>query len=305
VGANRRVVAVSRQQAIRWRAPVLTPQRVDLRFRGRGLAAYHARSVYRPLRRRERLAQRVVSGAVALGLGGTVPAPVDGLDELARDLGLSARAMSARRSWAVGRWVVAFAGRRGLTAVAKVGQRDDDSLRNEGIILPVLGQRDLGVDVPRLIFAGEWSDRYVVVTRTLGRPSAPVFDLVAAEGVARHLTSPRDGGDPLVHGDLTPWNLWQVGSRLAVFDFELAAVRCTPLFDLAKFVAWTGAVTGSWPPIRAVELLTHRHEIGVAHLRALGFPSDAARAYVAAFLDDQHGGPTAVRTYLAQMRSLL
>ena len=155
------------------------------------------------------------------------------------------------------------------------------------------------------MFAGDWSDRYVVVTRALGRPTAPVFDLGLAEGVARRLSAPRDGGAPLVHGDLTPWNMWRGRSGLSVFDFELAVMRCTPLFDLAKFVAWTGAVTGSWPPVRAVELLTHRHEIGVAHLRALGLPSSDARRHLAAFLDEQRDGVSAVHTYLDRMRSLL
>lgn len=305
MGAYGRDGAVSRPEAASWLAPVLTPRRVDLRFRGRGPAAYHARTVYRPLERRARLAQGAVSGAVALGVGRSVTPPVAGLDELARDLGVSARAMSARRSWAEGRWVVAFAGRRGVMAVAKIGRGDDQPLRNEGEILETLGRRDVGIDVPELMFAGDWTDRYVVVTRALGRPSAPVFDLVVAEGVARRLTAPRDGGDPLVHGDLTPWNMLQGRSGLSVFDFELAAMRCAPLFDLAKFVAWTGAVTGSWPPVRAVELLTHRDEIGVAHLRALGLAANDARRHLAGFLDDQRDGADAVHTYLDRMRSLL
>lgn len=271
-----------------WRRVPLTPRRVDLAVTGHGPAAFHALRIYQPIRRSSRLYVRTVSGLTAGGVCRRVPPPLPDVSELARDLGIRASAIAARRSTTAGRWLLSFSDRDGMTAVAKLGSGDDARLRNEANMLRSLQGRRLGISVPAVVASGDWRDRFVLVSRPLDPSARPTLDLVEAERAARTLMSPPDDGPPVVHGDLTPWNLWRHRSRLTVIDWEHASPRFAPLWDLSMFVTLTGAYVGTWSPRRAVDLLTADGGIGAAHVEALGLRQGSAAEYLLAFIDDRH-----------------
>lgn len=263
-----------------WRAVPLAPARLGLRVRGRGRAVLAARQVYRPSRGHHRWVYGLASAAAALDLAPRATGPGDGLDavvgHVAGAVGLRVDGVVARRSWVAGRWVVAVASGARLAAVVKVGDGDDTGLRREHEMLVAVARRRLGLAVPPVLWAGEVAGRYVLVTGPLRRRAAPVLDVATAADTATRLTAPPDGGEPLVHGDLTSWNLWRDGDGPVLIDWESAATGRRPLWDLAWFVVTAGALRGAWGPRAAVEALTAPGSPGVVHLRAVG--ADAASA---------------------------
>lgn len=267
-----------------WRQVPLMPSRVDLRVGGTGRAVYHARRIYRPLRRRSRLVQDLVTYPAMLSIGRRVQPPLPDVEVLAKDLGFEPSALAARRSSSRSRWLLSFSNRRGVFAVAKVGPSDDAPLRNEADVLRDLSERDVGVAAPELLEAGEWRDRFVVVMRPLDRRSSHVFDPRQVAIVADRLARPLDGGEPLVHGDLTPWNVWRDASRVVVIDWEFAERRVAPLWDLSRFILTAGERAEAWGPGEAVELLTGDGGLGVRHVQSLGLAPQLATSYVRAYL---------------------
>lgn len=289
-----------------WRAVPLVPERVDLRMRGRGRPAMVARRVYRPHRRVHRLAYGAASVSVAAGFGREVESPGDEVgavvDEVVAAVGVRVDAIGARRSWMSGRWVLALGSGRRVTAFVKIGAPDDDGVRREGEMLAALSARHLHVRVPELLFSAERRGRHVVVTRPMGRRAVHVVDVEAAAAVATCLTAPADGEEPLVHGDLSPWNLWRDGDDLVLIDWEAATPRRRPMWDLAWYVVTAGALGGAWPASRAVDLLASPDGVGAAHLAAVGSdPGSAARSVREALDGISVATSDEVRPYVVSM----
>jgi hypothetical protein len=280
-------------------------------MRGRGQGAFDARRVYRPHLRRHRWVYGVTSSYAALGLGPRAEAP-DGdivavVEDVAHALRLRADAMVARRSWAADRWVIAVASRGVLAAIVKVGGTDDVGLRTELEMLEAMRARQVGFATPSVLWAGDRDARPVLVTSPMGPRSAHVLDVAAAGQVATLLTAPPDGDMSLVHGDLTPWNLWRDGAALMLIDWESATVRRRPLWDLAWYVVSAGALGGAWGHRDAVDLLIAPGGPGADHVRAVGLDSRAAPRLLGEVLDEAHASQVSdvLKRYMAAMRDQL
>jgi len=90
---------------------------------------------------------------------------------------------------------------------------------------------------------------------------------------------------PLVHGDLSAWNLLRTPHGLALVDWEEARIAREPLFDLAHFVVCSCALVWRDKPQRALTLLTAPGSLGWRHLSALDLDPLSAPALLQNYLE--------------------
>jgi hypothetical protein len=228
------------------------PSRLDIRCRP-ARASRAALAVYRPFRWPRR-AFTLVGGLVPMRLWRPRRDPEGArLASVVEDaLGQRFPGLALMRSSHAGRLVVGLSEPGALLYVAKAAMGGDSGLRNEAAHLELARRR---VRTPRVAATRFDDDVSVLVTEAVGL-AGRVVGLAEAVATAVALQRAQVDCPPIVHGDLTAWNLLDTveGDRL-VLDWEMADARTDPWWDLLHFVASTGQLLGTWPPDRAARLL--------------------------------------------------
>ena len=273
-------LAAPRVDARPWRSVPLTAPRLAMAVQGDARAAL---PLYQPFSRRAR---------AGFALGSRAPArcasaardPLPGLDELCDKLGLHAEGVLALQSSTESRLILGLCSGGRLRTVLKIGADSDVRLHAEGAMLRT-GLRDgLPFRRPVVEWSGEWRGRFVVASRAIERSSSRRWTLDEVVPLLVALREAGLDGSPLVHGDLTPWNLVRTTEGPVLLDWESARWADEPLHDLAHFVVAEGALLGRYKPARAVQLLCAPNSAGGQLLGASGIPADAASAHLRAYL---------------------
>jgi len=291
-----------RRASAPWLRTPIAPTRLALSMQ-RTRASIPALEIYRPHRRRARVAARVNAALASRGIGRRVPEPVPGLAELAREAEIAYDGVAAFRSSMPGRYVVGFARGGRLRHVAKIGAASDEGLRREGEALQLLNGAVLPARVPRLTWRGEWRGRRVVVTEALAGASLAELDLSSVADLCTALCTGIDGR-PLVHGDLAPWNLLRGADGAYLLDWEEYREAFEPLYDLTHYVIRSGALLGRFSPQRSFEVLTSPGSPGWRHLESLRLDPASALERVRAYLDRNRAAPTVIRRFQAEVLEL-
>lgn len=263
---------------VRWTKGLLVPERVQLRATAGAAGAQAARVLYRQYRHPgvARVAAKARTLAFATGLAPPSRPPLDDLDDLCDLLGVAPHGAAAIHSWMIDRQVICLVSPGGCFVV-KVGHRDDEGLANEARLLQLLAGNAGIVEVPSVRWSGFWSGRLVVATEVL--PLARGWREVTIDDALTVVTQLAGGlgaVGPLVHGDLSPWNLLRLRDGLGLVDWEYARLVRDPFFDLTHFVVTTSSLLNRNSPEEALALLTAPHAPGWTHLVTLGLdPRDA------------------------------
>lgn len=228
-------------RGLRWRAVRFTPKRLSMAATSSATVATVA-TAYRPLRFSARLRHTVASRTHPWLPARSTPGPGPAVGRLIDTLGLP-REAAVIDSSARGRKVVTFLNGGAVSHVAKIGHLTDDALRTEADWLTRLDGGSGRLATPRLVWSGECDDRFAVVMEGIKVGSA-VVGLQQASDVATLLCLGKLGGEPLVHGDFTPWNLVPFDGDWALLDWEAAESGFRPLEDLAHFVIRSAVLLG-------------------------------------------------------------
>jgi len=263
----------------RWRTVPLTPARLALRTSG---DARSALAIYQPQSLRAR------AGAVAWRTarlpGRLVPEPLPHLDDLWQVIGVEPSGVAAMQSSAPGRLILSVCRGGRMDAIVKIGSTDDEALRHEAAMLAAPLHPGLPLRRPQLMWAGDWRDHFVVVTRAAQRCSAEQWTVHEVVPLAQALAIAGADGAPLTHGDLVPWNLVRTVDGPVLLDWESARWADEPLHDLAHFVVQCGALLGRYGPDRAVAMLCDEGSPGWRLLRARGRDGGNARPLLGDYL---------------------
>lgn len=227
-----------------WRSLPLVPGRLSMTSWGVDRRA--AEEVYRPLstvaRAATALRRRSLAGA---GRPSAAPEVVEEATVARHLAGATGLAVMAGNE---GRSVIGVARQGRLTEVVKVGTSEDAALANEA---RWLGRTGVPVGRPRLLAHDRGGAVQVLVSAavpgfwharmpTLGE----VVDLCVALQAA---------DEPIVHGDLAPWNVAAAEGAHVVIDWERAEVRRGPVTDLVHhLVQREGQLRRAPDPLRVV-----------------------------------------------------
>lgn len=277
-----------------WKKIPFTPQRISLCTQG----AVGPWGVYQPLRNRARAAG--VAGRLALraGCARRTSSPVPELEDLLQHAGVRADGLVAIRSSTPGRHVISAQLTRQPVAVLKIGAADDAGLHREA---EVLGRPLRPVETPELLWAGLWSNRFVVATRPCEQRRRPLHGQELLH-LCNNLVAGAGGAAPLLHGDLAPWNITCGVAGPALIDWEFSRDERAPLHDLAHYLVQEGALLGRRTPADTARLLTSDDGMGRAHLAAVGEPPSEAPALVLEYL---HRAPQSASQRVNDFRTLL
>lgn len=268
-----------------WMAPWGYPGRLALRTT-RIPAPRGSLSVYPPQRASAILRNRLAALVAQAGVGRRAAAPDAPIEAIRAAVGQPWGAATVMRSSKIGRSIIGLEVGSGLAVVIKCGALDDAGLRNEAQILREL---DGGFDqflAPTLVFEGEVDGFFVLAMKpVVGRRRRTRTRLIDAAAIATALCN--GGGDraPLVHGDLTDWNISSGDAHLTVLDWENARHERRPLWDLAHFVVQRAALVGGDSVEDVVRILTARDSIGARHLLDVGEDASSARTHLTSYLD--------------------
>jgi hypothetical protein len=284
-----------------WRKGLLVPDRFELAATPDAAGAVAFRALYRPRRRRARLATAVSIAALTRGIGFSSSA-----GEMARELceliGVRPDGGALVRSSRSGRSTLALTAHGRPSLIVKVAP-DHDRIRHEAEALRRVRDRIPGVIAPAVRWVGPWREQLAVATDALvptrvGRD----VDLGEALEVAVALARGAAHHGPVVHGDLAPWNLVHTAHGIALVDWESSRFGLDPMHDLAHFVTSTGALLGTYEPAAAVGLLTAKASPGWRYLDALGIDPDDAPGHVRRYLEGTSArGNRVTRRYRAAM----
>ncbi|MEO6859749.1 MAG: amino acid adenylation domain-containing protein [Solirubrobacteraceae bacterium] len=283
---------VGERDGMYWTEGLLVPDRLRLRATAGPAGAQAARLLYQQRRYRTLASSATWGRSVALShrLGRRCASPLDGLDELCALLGVIPVGAAAIHSRGypirvADRLVLCIIGDRACV-VAKVGTRLDAGLSREAALLGELDGTAGSVIVPRVRWAGAWRERYVLAMDALeladNQRAVSVGD-AACTATSLSLGSAKVG--PMVHGDLSPWNLLRTPSGLALIDWEGGRTAREPLYDLAHFVVMRGALLRHDIPEHAVALLTSPGSPGWRHLTALDIDPSTAPALLRDYVE--------------------
>jgi hypothetical protein len=234
-----------------WHRVPLTAGRLELRTTG---AAMPALAVYRPFSLRARMGAAVGPRLLRTS-GRRVPEPFSDLPDLWRTLGIAPDGVVAMRSSMPDRQLLAVCRDGKMTAILKIGGSGDASLRHEATMLATPLRDGLSIRRPKVMWASEWKDHFVLVTEAVERSSKVKFTAQELVPLVCALGSAGDGGAPLTHGDLAPWNLVRTVNGPVLLDWESSRWSDEPLHDLAHFIVQVGALLGRYSPQHAVSLL--------------------------------------------------
>jgi hypothetical protein len=287
-----------------WRAHPLVHPRANLRVSGQRPAVA---LVYSPKTARARLCAQI-GNSIPHVLWRTTPSPLPELADILERLEAAPSSMAAIDSSAPGRLIFSVTTRDRGELVLKVGAANDQGLRNEARFLCRPLRAGLPFRRPDLIDAFEYSDRYVVAMAAEGSIRRPPTNPAALLDLFRSLGNATCEGAPLVHGDLTPWNLLTTARGLVLLDWESARVDSQPLWDLCHFVVMSGSLLGKHTPVEAVSLLTETASPG-RRLLAESAPRSAPRSvfdHLEAYLESAIAAREArTRRFAAEMRRLI
>lgn len=259
---------------IRWRTVPLTAKRAHARTAG---DSWYARSFYRSYQPTARALAPVSHLALRMDLGRPVSPPVP-LEEIGHLLDLDIDGALAIESSMSGRLVVVCGTGRSQVAVVKIAGPHDDKLANEAALLKTIAGSANGFSVPRLRWVGQWRERLVVAMDAVFTTDKPVFDVETALRLSTALVNGPISMGPVVHGDLSPWNI--LGSQVSpvLIDWEYGRRERLPLFDLAHFVVACGALLGRYTEREARAVLCDPGGAGWRHLEQIGTdPHDGER----------------------------
>lgn len=280
----------------RWRAVPLTPRRLALCTTGDALPAL---AVYQPQSMPARAAS-LVQRTVRLR-GRRVAAPLAGIEDLWRLIGIEPSGVAAMRSSTPGRLVLSACADGQMCTVVKIGAYNDKALRNEATMLAAPLHPELPVGRPTLMWTGEWEGRFVVATGAAQRSSSSPWTADEVVPLVQSLAAAGANGAPITHGDLAPWNLVRTVDGPVLLDWESARWADEPLHDLAHFVVQDGALLGRYGPDRAIALLCDVDSPGWRLLEARGLDGGVAMPMLGCYLDQASPTePRAVR-YRAEM----
>ncbi|MEM9033488.1 MAG: phosphotransferase [Actinomycetota bacterium] len=264
-----------------WRAVPMVPHRYRLLVEA-GRDSRAAAGVYRPRSRSARWTQPVRALALRFGLGRSASVPsfdrsalrvaLPGADPTLAVLEADAR----HRDDASGRLIIGCSNAGELVAVAKCAPRSDGALARE-------------IHACTAVSSGRSFRMPVVLHAT--SPDAPVQTLVTRaeqdtgrrldlDDVAAICLELQDRPEPVVHGDLAPWNLLvPEGGPPVLVDWEGWRTAHEPLADLSHYLVQTGALLGWWSPAEVAELLCADAGPGASVCAAVdgGAPADEAR----------------------------
>ena len=272
---------------MRWTEGLLVPGRVWLRATCGRAGARAARLLYRQRRHRALawVASEGRSLALTYGIGRRCEPPVDGFDELCDLVGVAPAGAAAIHSWLADRVVLYIVGRP-ASLVVKVGARRDAGLATETELLGRLNGAASPVIAPKVRWNGAWREHLVLATEAIRLSDSQLdVSLEQAAGTATALSTGCSGVGPLVHGDLSPWNLLRTPSGLALVDWEEGRTGCEPLYDLAHFVVMRSALLQRESPERAMSLLTAPGSPGWRHLKALDVDPSTAPSLLEDYLE--------------------
>lgn len=173
-----------------------------------------------------------------------------------------------------GRWIVGVARRGRLDTVVKIGAPEDAGMINEAAWL----RSDLPVAKPELVAAVAGEDLTVIATGAVpGFACSRVPDM---EEVVQVCVALQSAPQPVVHGDLTPWNLAVPISTPVVIDWEHARHERSPLTDLTQFVVKQASQVTGRAPSAVLALLVDEGGPGWVCLEQLGLVPSEARAHL-------------------------
>jgi hypothetical protein len=259
---------------IRWRTVPLTAKRAHAKTAG---DSWYARNFYRCYQPTARALAPVSHLALRMDLGRPVSPPVP-LEEIGRLLHLDIDGALAIESSTSGRLVVVCGAGRSQVAVVKIAGPHDEKLANEAALLEAIAGSANGFSVPRLRWVGQWRERLVVAMDAVSTAYKPVFDVETALRLSTALVNGPIPMGPVVHGDLSPWNI--LGSQVSpvLIDWEYGRRERLPLFDLAHFVVACGALLGRHTEREARSVLCDPGGAGWRHLEQVGTdPHDGDR----------------------------
>jgi hypothetical protein len=256
---------------MQWIKGLLVPDRLRLRVTA-GPAGARAVSLLYQQRRYQALAssaRRMRSLALSHGIGPRCGPPIAAFDELCELVGVEPLGAAAIQSGAADRLVVCIVGHP-ASVVVKVGALVDSGLATESVMLSKLEGTAGPVMVPRVRWHGPWRAHLVLATEALEAINRHRdLTLDEAADTATALCAGMATVGPLVHGDLSPWNVLRTVDGLTLVDWEEGRVAYEPLFDLAHFVITCAALLEHRPADSAVSLLTSPGSPGWQHLAAL------------------------------------
>ena len=281
-----------------WRMVPVSPKRLELRATGPGPGL----RMYLPRRRLARLAALLNPMLLQLRLAPRVPSP--GLPRIATldEAVLASDQLVAFRSSVKRRWIIGISDRAGLRTVVKVG-RDDDGLEREYQALRQLASSE-EVRLPALQWTGRTDGWFALATRAFDQPQRePSIDRVGqlASALVRG-----DLGEPVVHGDLAPWNMAADGDRLLVWDWEAAEVGAVrPLHDLTHYLVRSGCLLGRYSPEDCAGILTSPSGVGVQHLVDVDVPAELATDLVLGYLGRTRPSTAAEHAFRSRLADIL
>jgi hypothetical protein len=215
-----------------------------------------------------------------------VVAPIDDLPGLCRHLGLRVDSIATARSRVEGRRMLGLVAAGKLAVVVKIGPADDAGLQREGAVLERLPADSPPLRVPRLVWAGQWNDRYVVATEAVRNSGAPRQHVPAGlVDVCVALATGGSLGESIVHGDLAPWNLLTTDDGLVLVDWENASFETQLMYDLTHFVVVRGNVDRQPSSAAVVAELVGPKGIGRAYLERLGRDPDLSSKCALEYFD--------------------
>ncbi len=265
--ANRVWQALSRPEEMeRWRSVPLTPSRLGLRHAGADVSSL---AIYTPQRARARLVHPVASSLTSMHIGSTSQLP-SGLQPLIERLDFQASGISAMRSSQKDRWIIGVAREGKLFAVIKAGDLADEGLRREASLL---GQIASGKNfrVPELIWSGEVDGYFGLATGAVHQEKEKTtIALNEVAEICRELVTGVGDLGPIVHGDLTPWNLIASRNGMVAIDWEQWRPVKDPLFDLTYYIIRSAALLSRYKPQQVLDLLTSPGSPGWTHLESIG-----------------------------------
>jgi hypothetical protein len=242
---------------------------------------------YRPLTGRARAADGLARVALRRPLASQVPEPA--LSAVVEGLGIDEVASWASFSGSQdGRRILSVVDAAGAMYVAKVNSvGHDPGLDNEIRWLRFLADAPLtAFRPPALAFAGVVGGFQLHVTRGLSVSSRSWRWSDVVDVCTNLQTLER----PIVHGDLTPWNL-HATQALVVLDWESCTHAEAPLRDLCHFVVAVGGRLRGLRPREAATLLVRPGGPGALLAARLGLTTKELHAQV---LRELHAEPTNV-----------